>query len=60
MIILYGLYDVEPVSGNSEFSEFFNDPIDSCIFTKPAKGDFYELECCKKSAHGKIISHFSA
>ena len=41
MIILYDLYDVEPVSGNSEFSEFFDDPIDSCIFTTPAKGVFF-------------------
>ena len=23
----YDLYDAEPVSGNSEFSEFFDDPI---------------------------------
>ena len=48
------------MSGNSEFSEFFNDPIDSCIFTKPAKGDFYELECCKKKCSREDnISFFS-
>ena len=55
----YDLYDVEPVSGNSEFSEFFDDPIDSCIFTTPAKGDFSELECCKESVRERLKSHFS-
>ena len=50
----YDLYDVEPVSGNSEFSEFFDDPIDSCIFTIPAKGDFSELECCKESVRERL------
>ena len=54
----YDLYDVEPVSGNSEFSEFFGDPIDSCIFTTPAKGDFSELECCKESVRGRLKYHF--
>ena len=48
----YDLYDVEPVLGNSEFSESFDDPIDSCIFATPAKGDFTELECCKESVRG--------
>ena len=56
----YDLYDAEPVSGNSEFSEFFDDPIDSCIFTTPAKGDFSELECGKESVRGRLKSHFSA
>ena len=56
----YDLYDVEPVSGNSEFSEFFDNPIDSCIFTTPAKGDFSELECGKESVRGRLKSHFSA
>jgi len=56
----YDLYDVEPVSGNSEFSEFFDDPTDSRIFTTPTKGDFSELECCKESVRGRLKSHFSA
>ena len=56
----HDLYDVEPVSGNSEFSEVFDDPIDSCIFTTLAKGDFSELECCKESVRGKLKSPFSA
>ena len=56
----HDLYDVEPVSGNSEFSESLDDPIDTCIFTTPAKGDFSELECCKESVRGRLKSHFSA
>ena len=56
----YDLYDAEPVSGNSEFSEFFDDPVDSCIFTTPEIGDFSELECCKESVRGRLKSHFSA
>ena len=55
----YDLYDVEPVSGNSEFSEFFDDPIDSCIFTTNAKGDFSELECCKESVRQRLKYLFS-
>ena len=55
----YDLYDVEPVSGNSEFSEFSDDPIDSCIFTIPAKGDFSELECCKESVRERLKYLFS-
>ena len=48
------------MSGNSDFSEPFDDPIDTCIFTTPAKGDFSELECCKASVRGRLKSHFSA
>ena len=56
----YDLYDVESLSGNSEFSESFDDPKDTCIFTTPAKGDFSERECCKESVRGRLESHFSA
>ena len=55
----YDLYDVEPLLGNSEFSESIDDPIDSCIFTTPTKGDLSELECCKESLRGSLKSHFS-
>ena len=48
------------MSGNSNFSEPFDDPIDTCIFTTPTKGDFSELECCKASVRGRLKSHFSA
>ena len=48
------------MSGNSYFSEPFDDPIDTCIFTTPAKGDFSELKCCKESVRGRLKSHFSA
>ena len=56
----YDLYDVESVSGNSEFSESFDDPIDTCIFTTPAKEDFSEQECCKEGVRERLKSHFSA
>ena len=55
----YDVYDVEPVSGNSKFSESLNDPTDTCIFRTPTKGDFSELECCKDSVRGRLKSHFS-
>ena len=42
--------------GNSEFSESFDDPIDSCIFTTPTTGDFSELECCKESLRGSFTT----
>ena len=56
----YDLYDVESMSGNSEFSESLDDPIYTCIFTTPTKGDFSELKCCKDSVRGRLKSHFSA
>ena len=50
------------MSGNSDFSEPFDDLIDTCIFVffciTPAKGDFMELECCKESVRGRLKSHF--
>ena len=46
------------MSGNSDFSEPFDDLIDTCIFATPAKGDFTELECCKESVRGRLKSHF--
>ena len=44
----YDLYDVEPVSGNSEFSELFDNLIESCIFQHPQREIFPSWNVAKK------------
>ena len=52
---IYDLYDVELMSGNSEFSEFFDDPINSRIFTTPANTGSPSALCFCSGFRGHLV-----
>ena len=56
----YDLYDVESVSGNSEFSESFDDPKDTCFLQHQRREIFRSGNVVKKVfAGGKnLIFHY--